>query len=152
MLKIIKDAQFLSQECQPCRNFSEGKEIAYKLIESMSSTRFAIGLAANQVGIQKKVCVVWLNRNRSPRVFINPSYLPNSGKMFSFNEACLSFDRQCITLRHSDIIVSSLGEDEATVYESYSARDSSSSLLLACLQHEIDHLYGYTMFDRECSM
>lgn len=152
MLKIIKDTQFLSQECQPCHNFSEGKEIAHKLIEAMSSTKFAIGLSANQLGIQKKVCVVWLNRDRSPRVFINPSYLPNSSKMFSFNEACLSFNHHCITLRHSDIIVSSLGEDEVTVYESYSARGPSSSLLLACLQHEIDHLYGYTMFDRECSM
>jgi peptide deformylase len=108
----------------------------------------AIGLAANQVGIQKRVCVLWFDRKQEPYIYVNPRIVPVGTRRFAFLEGCLSFEGDnCRTLRYVKVMVDHLGP-KGHIYDTVEVNDPSSTLFSACLQHEVDHLDGITMFDR----
>ena len=67
---ITKNIKELNQPCEPCSSVNEGEEIAAKLIKELTISKNGIGLAANQIGIQKRVCVI--NVKEEPVVLINP--------------------------------------------------------------------------------
>ena len=58
-----------------------------KLISNQSFEK-GIGLAANQIGINKRVCVINV---KEPLVLINPRIVEHSEEQFMFAEGCLSF-------------------------------------------------------------
>lgn len=151
--EIVTDLNLLKVPCQPCKSWDEGLEVANYLIKCMQYMPHAVGLAANQVGIGRRVCVLWMDRGRQePRVFINPQITKHSDHVFTYPEGCLSFPgEQVITKRSSQIWVDYLGPNDETVYDVYEAKNPSTSLFLAALQHEIDHLDGITMHDRRVS-
>ena len=55
---ITKNIKELNQPCEPCSSVNEGEEIAAKLLKELTISKNGIGLAANQIGIQKRVCVI----------------------------------------------------------------------------------------------
>ena len=57
---IIKDKTKLQKKCSPV-SIEEGEEIAVKLLEELNDSKTGIGLAANQIGINKRVCVINVN-------------------------------------------------------------------------------------------
>ena len=85
---IIKDKLSLKQPCEPCTSVEEGEEIAVKLFEELKNAKSGIGLAANQIGINKRVCVVNV---KEPIVLVNPVIVEHSEEQFVFPEGCLSF-------------------------------------------------------------
>ena len=145
MAMIIKDRKELEIKCSPV-SVKEGEEIGVRLLHELRESENGIGLAANQIGIQKRVCVVNV---KEPLVLINPRIVEKSKEQFIFPEGCLSFpDSKIKTQRHQDIVV------EADNYKgqlSFSAnsKDINDAFECVCVQHEIDHLDGITMFDRE---
>ena len=56
---IIKDRQELEVKCSPV-TIKEGEEIGARLLHELRESKNGIGLAANQIGINKRVCVVQL--------------------------------------------------------------------------------------------
>jgi len=98
-----------------------------------------IGLAAPQVGINKRIVVVVLDEK--PLALINPIIITSEGKVKS-KEGCLSvpgfFDN---IERKKDITVSYQSMD-GTVQES-----TAGGLLSVVVQHEIDHLNGKMFVD-----
>ena len=54
---IIKDKNKLQEKCSPT-TIKDGEEIAVRLLHEMRQSEGGIGLAANQIGINKRVCVV----------------------------------------------------------------------------------------------
>ena len=148
---IIKDKNKLSEICEPCKSIEEGEEIAVKLLEELKESESGIGLAANQIGINKRVCVINV---REPLVLINPEIIEKSKDMYAFKEGCLSFPKKFITtIRHKQIKVKADNHKEPIelkVIEDLN-KDAylTSAYEVACVQHEIDHLYGITMFDRK---
>ena len=54
---IIKDKNKLKQKCLSV-SIKEGEEIAVRLLQELRESKNGIGLAANQIGINKRVCVV----------------------------------------------------------------------------------------------
>ena len=143
---IITDKEQLKQICKPCESIEEGEEIGAQLLKELTKSNNGIGLAANQIGINKRVCVINVIE---PIVLVNQKIVEKSKEMFVFPESCLSFPGKHIrTARHTSIKV------EADNYEnplSFSADsdDVNDAFECACVQHEIDHLDGITMFDRE---
>ena len=128
---------------KPCVKASpeEGDRIGKILLSALSSHKNGVGLAANQIGINKRVCVVNVNK---PIVLVNPKIAGHFGK-FLFKEGCLSFPGDYIvTERFTDIAVKA--DNHATMLY-FSARDSA--LECVCVQHEIDHLNGITMYERQ---
>ena len=137
---IIKDKNRLKTKCENVNTLEEGEEIAIKLFKELSDK--GIGLAANQIGINKRVCVINI---KEPIAFINPSIKKLDGEVI-IPESCLSFpNKKIITKRARWITIISDNHGEVVMG---SDRDDESLLEAVCAQHEIDHLDGITMYDR----
>ena len=142
---IIKDKNKLQEKCSPV-SVKEGEEIGVRLLHELRESENGIGLAANQIGINKRVCVINV---KEPIVLINPKIVEKSEETFVFPEGCLSFPKKYIrTERHVSITVEA---DNHTSKLSFTAdsKDMDSAMECVCVQHEIDHLDGITMFDRK---
>ena len=141
-------------------SIEEGRTIATELFQILNQRGDGIGLAANQVGIDAQVAVVNV---REPVVLINPKIIDKSDEI-SYYEGCLSFPKHGIrTKRYKNIIVKSAdvdcqyyfsGAESAKnakgTWETAKKHDTEQRLLEAiCVQHEIDHLNGITIHDRE---
>ena len=139
----------------------EGLEIATKLFQILNERKDGIGLAANQVGIDAQVAVVNV---REPLVLINPKYISKDNEI-NYYEGCLSYPKKGIhTKRYETIHIQTAQEESGWVFsgveESHEGKgswekenkkkDQEQRLLEAiCVQHEIDHLNGKTIHDRE---
>ena len=142
---IIKDKMKLEQKCSPV-SIKEGEEIGVRLLHELRESESGIGLAANQIGINKRVCVVNV---KEPLVLINPRIVEKSKEQFIFPEGCLSFpDSKVKTKRHQDIVVEA-DNHQGRLSFSANSKDINDAFECVCVQHEIDHLDGITMFDRE---
>ena len=142
---IIKDRKELEIKCSPV-SVKEGEEIGVRLLHELRQSENGIGLAANQIGIQKRVCVVNV---KEPLVLINPRIVEKSKEQFIFPEGCLSFPNDKIkTKRHQNIVVEA-DNHKGKLSFSANSKDINDAFECVCVQHEIDHLDGITMFDRE---
>ena len=149
---IITDKEFLKRKCKPCKTIEEGEEIGAKLLNILTNSKTGLGLAANQIGIDSRVCVI---NCKEPVILINPKIVEKSEEMFIFQEGCLSFpEDQVRTNRHKWVKVKA-DNHKTTLYFSVWEDDTDKDKYLtyayevACVQHEIDHLNGITMHDRE---
>ena len=139
-MKIVEGRENLSKKTHPV-SLEEGLELGEKLLAFIEEHGNAIGLAANQVGINKKVCVVNVIK---PLILVNPEIVGQFGKV-KYTEACLSFPgREVKTIRYTNIIVRD--DNYGTVI--YKPEGAERLLEIVCIQHEIDHLNGLTMHDR----
>ena len=143
---IIKDKSKLTTRCE-ITNIKDGEEIAVRLLNELrNSEPSGIGLAANQIGINKRVCVVNV---KEPLVLINPQIIEKSEEEFIFPEGCLSFPNKKVrTKRHVSIKVKADNHKEVLSFTANS-KEMDDAFECVCVQHEIDHLDGITMFDRE---
>jgi peptide deformylase len=116
------------------------------LVRDMVDTMHAapgIGLAANQLGISKRVCVVDLSvgeKDEDLHVFINPRIVEASGSDVA-EEGCLSFPDI-----HLDIERPFLATVEAQDLTGKTFTMAARGLLARAMQHEIEHLDGRVFF------
>ncbi len=114
-------------------------------IIDMFDTMYAdegIGLAATQVGVQKRIIVVDCGDvEPGPQVFINPQIINEDGQT-TFAEGCLSIPGLRAEIDRSETITVRYQTQEGTKAEML-----ADGLLAICLQHEIDHLNGLLYFD-----
>ena len=140
----------------------EGMAIATELFQILNARGDGIGLAANQVGIDAQVAVVNV---REPLVLINPKILSKEVEI-PFYEGCLSYPGKGVnTKRYRDVVIST-EQSESDWYFSgaqnpidgkgswektqQNKNDAEMRLLeTICVQHEIDHLNGVTIMDRQ---
>ena len=142
---IIKDKIKLQEKCSPI-SVKEGEEIGARLLHELRKSDNGIGLAANQIGIDKRVCVINV---KEPLVLINPKIVKHSKEQFVFPEGCLSFpDSKVKTKRYESIVVEA-DNHKGRLSFSANSKDINDAFECVCVQHEIDHLDGITMFDRE---
>jgi len=137
----------------------EGLEIATELFNILNEKKDSIGLAANQVGIDARVAVVNV---REPLILINP-VITEQWDEIKYYEGCLSFPKKGIhTKRYKNVIIQTAQEESGWYFsgaesskgkgswEDSAKQDQEQRLLEAvCVQHEIDHLDGVTILDRE---
>ncbi len=124
----------------------EGEAIAVQLLKELSNSKTGVGIAAPQIGITKRVCVINV---KEPIILINPEIVESDGE-FIFKEGCLSYPKKTISVkRHTMIAVEADNLDEPLVLDIRKGGDINDLLEIACVQHEIDHLDGITMFDRK---
>ena len=125
----------------------------HTLVADMIETMYAaqgIGLAAIQVGVDRRVLVIDLQEERdeenkpirTPHAYINPEVLWESDDLSTYNEGCLSIPEQYAEVaRPARCRVR--WQDEAGA----SHEDEMDGLLATCMQHEIDHLNGVLFTD-----
>ena len=143
---IITEIKQLQKLCEEVSSIKEGEEIGAQLLKNLSENKNGIGLAANQIGINKRVCVINV---KEPIVLINPKITETSEETFVFPEGCLSFPNKHVrTTRFVEITVEADNHKDKLSF-SADSKDIDDAFECACVQHEIDHLDGITMFDRE---
>jgi peptide deformylase len=143
---IITEMTKLQKLCEEVKTIKEGEEIGAQLLKELTESQNGIGLAANQIGINKRVCVVNV---KEPLVLINPRITETSEEKFIFPEGCLSFPGQHIRTERFTEITIEADNHEGKLSFSADSEDVNDAFECACVQHEIDHLDGVTMFDRE---
>ena len=114
------------------------------MIETMHAVR-GLGLAANQVGISKRLSVIDTSireENRPLIVLINPVIIEKEG-VIEAEEGCLSIPGYMTTIKRAErVYVRGLNREGKTI------EIEGTGLLARALQHEIDHLDGLLFIDR----
>ena len=156
---IITDKNKITQVCEPCKSVEEGEKIGVQLLKELTEAKNGIGLAANQIGINKRVCVINV---KEPVVLINPKIVEKSEEMFGFMEGCLSFPGEGVqTRRHKWVKVKADNHESTLFFNVWNENNEDGynkgerlnyALETACVQHEIDHLDGITMYDRQLKL
>ncbi|HZD59532.1 MAG TPA: peptide deformylase [Anaerolineae bacterium] len=120
-------------------------EEIHKLIKNMADTMYAapgVGLAANQVGVLKRVMVVDVDEELM--AFINPEITWYSEETEDGDEGCLSVspDIHVVVPRSVKVRFKALNENGETV------EFEADGFFARALQHETDHLNGIIILDR----
>lgn len=124
------------------------------LIADMGETMFdapGVGLAAPQVGVNKRVIVYDIHAGNSEddgstnefKALINPEIIEASGSIISEKEACLSVvDYSADVKRYETVVVKALDIDNNPI------EFKADGILSVIMQHEIDHLDGILFINR----
>lgn len=114
------------------------------LIDTLYDHGGGIGLAANQIGILRRIFIIDLGDEDGLRVFINPEIVEASGEQV-MKEGCLSIPGvQGEVQRPAKLKVRALNQD-GEVFEL-----EAEDLLAVCICHELDHLDGVLFTDKLC--
>jgi len=113
--------------------------LAYSMIETMNEAP-GVGLAANQIGVQKRLFVY--DKGEGPRVVVNPVIVETSGE-WTYEEGCLSVPGlsweivrpNAVHLRGYDLD----GNELDVETDEFEGR---------IFQHEVDHLDGVLLIER----
>ena len=140
ILKIVKYPEpVLQQPGEPVSEFNtELRKLVADLFETMYASQ-GIGLAAQQVGVAKRVAVVDLSQAKDPAqklVLINPEVIFQEGKQYE-EEGCLSFPEVREKVSRAAKVRIRAQDEKGKWFEM-----DAEELLSRAFQHEIDHLDG----------
>jgi peptide deformylase len=120
---------------------AEVRELVDDLFETMRAAR-GVGLAANQVGIARRVAVVDVGEDDPPPlVLINPVLTARSGVQVA-EEGCLSIPDIFGDVERADSVTLEALDRDGRPY-----RLDASGFKARAIQHEIDHLDGILFLD-----
>jgi peptide deformylase len=116
----------------------EVRRLVADMFETMDAAR-GVGLAANQIGVARRVAVVDADGDRF--AMIDPVILESEGKATA-EEGCLSIPDIYGDVTRAERVVL-----EATDLEGNRYRRDATGLKARAIQHEIDHLDGILFLD-----
>ena len=135
---LSADTQWLIIEMEAIANGTQGD----------AKTRTMVGLAAPQVGVNKRIIVVDVTstgRGEVPdlRVYVNPVITPLSPATELNREGCFSAGNVCgVVERASQVLVEAYDRNGNPIHETY------SGFTARIFQHETDHLDGIRFPER----
>ena len=140
ILKIVKYPEpVLQQPGEPVTAFDgELRKFVADMFETMYASQ-GIGLAAQQVGVAKRVTVIDLSGGKDPEqklVLINPEVIEREGKQYE-EEGCLSFPEIREKIPRAAKVRIRAQDEHGKWFEM-----DGEELLSRAFQHEIDHLDG----------
>ena len=133
----------LEAPAEPVTVFDEDLE---KLVANMFETMYAaqgIGLAAPQIGISKRLCVIDVTFGEDPKaklVLANPEILSREGKG-ALEEGCLSLP----SIR-AEVTRAEKATERAQDIHGKKFTMTGEGLLARAFAHEVDHLNGSLFF------
>ncbi len=114
------------------------KLVARDMLETLYSMPSGVGLAANQVGLNKKMCVIDIKRDgKSPLVLLNPVYTQIGNELTDSKEVCLSYPNISVIKKRFKKI--------SVVYYDFNNQKIeliAEGFKAMVIQHEVDHLNG----------
>ena len=144
-MRIVTNPEKLNKVCEPV-DYKTSRQIANKMIMFLLSHKRigdnSIGLACNQLGLDGRILLI-KQGNRWERI-INPVILNRSDETIITEEKCLSIKKKSVKVeRYTSIkIYQDVKELKEQVME-------FSGLDAIVIQHEIDHLNGILITDKE---
>ena len=136
---IVTDLNILRRPCKEASLF-EADAIIKKLEDELNiSSIKGVGLSANQIGIDARVCII---RAKTISInLVNPVIVASYDLGSFANDGCLSIPGIFITTqRFNEVFVKDLLHPAGIIVTGLDA---------VIVQHEIDHLNGIVMFDRQ---
>ena len=121
------------------------RKLAKDMLITMYSAK-GIGLAAPQVGVQKRIIVIDLNfedPHTPPNIFINPEIISSSASLDTYEEGCLSIPGVYLNVVRPSSIKFSYRDEMGRP-----KKMNAEGLMARCIQHEIDHLNGVLFVDK----
>ena len=129
---------------QRCADVTDVDGNVVRLVDGMIETMYAapgLGLAAPQVGVQKRLFVYDLDDGDGPKTLVNPVITEFRGE-WEFDEGCLSVPGLFFPIvRPKEVHITGFDLDGNEV------SIEADELLARLFQHELDHLDGKLLFD-----
>lgn len=116
------------------------RKLVADLIETMYDAP-GVGLAANQIGVSRRVAVFDAHDGEGAQVLINPEIVETEGEL-EFEEGCLS-----VPGRYWPIVRPEFARVRALDLDGNEVEYAGNDLLGRVLQHEIGHLDGGLLID-----
>lgn len=135
---IVQDPNKLFKKCISSTGY-EYKRIAKDLLDTaLYNKSNCVGLAANQIGYNKRVIAALINDQFI--IMINPIYIVKCGGIKADEETCLSFPgKSSIVRRYKKVRIKYYVECDD---ELIPVVETFTSFEARIIQHEIDHLNG----------
>lgn len=133
---VLQGEDCLTKVCRPVTDFDNRLHI---LLNDMSDTLLdsgGVGLAAPQVGILRRVCVVQ-NENDEIIELINPEIVYTQGEQTGL-EGCLSVPGKFGVVTRPEVVRVRAQDRDGNFFEV-----EDSDLTARCFCHEIEHLDGH---------
>lgn len=145
---IISPNPCLLQVAKPCKLDDPNLANEATQMQDLMYKNTGIGLAGPQVGLSKRVIVIDkdydledIKGTKNPITLINPEIVEKSDEMVESEEGCLSCPGiSAPVMRHKYVKVKYFDLDGNVQYI------EGEGTISNCLQHEIDHLDGKTLF------
>lgn len=102
-----------------------------------------VGLAATQLGVQKRIIVFDIGEHDGVFALCNPAIVEQSDEREVDDEGCLSLPGVSVPVERSVSVVC-----EGLDLKGRKTRIEANEMLARCLQHEVDHLDGILILDR----
>lgn len=148
-MKIVESPDpVLSMVCKECE---VGDKSLVRIAKQMAKLMYAnngCGLAAPQVGLDKRLVVIdvdWDGESaatRDPLFLVNPELVETKGDPVEDKEACLSCPGISVPVKRPPWARVRFFDLDGEEWEI-----EGDGLLGRCLQHELDHLDGKTLFE-----
>lgn len=155
-LPVVRDTEILSKVVESSTFTQEEIDELSAILSIHLHIYGGVGLSANQIGIDKRICVINV---KEPIVLVNPEIVSYGDKSVVYNEGCISIPKTLTkpknTIRYTSVTVKTdnLGEltfsADKTEYNTFEDLKTDKGLLEAVVvQHEIDHLNGILITDK----
>ena len=141
---VIAPDPLLRQVCEPCTPGDHSwKKLAKQMARAMYNNN-GCGIAAPQVGVTKRLVVIDVDdsNEQNPIVLVNPEIMELKGEPETQGEGCLSCPGITVPVSRKPWARVRYYDLDGEMWEI-----EGDGLLGRCLQHEIDHLNGRTLFE-----
>lgn len=137
---VLQGDECLTKVCRPVTDFNSR---LHTLLDDMTDTLLdsgGVGLAAPQVGILRRVCVV-LNEDDEVIELVNPEIIFTDGEQTGL-EGCLSVPGKYGVVTRPEVVRVRAQDRNGDFYEV-----EDSDLTARCFCHEIEHLDGHLFIE-----
>ncbi len=154
----LETKEFIEYLKTPCPKTEMTQQEADELRNILSDALIkhpGLGISATQLGIKKRACFIQFGDEEL--FLLNPVIKEKSKDGFLFYEGCLSIprtiERPIRTIRACKIVIESDNMGEMTFEinpegDKQGEQVSKETMMTVIVQHEIDHLDGFTIRDR----
>jgi peptide deformylase len=150
MFDFVVDYHILKKPSYPVTGIEEAERLRLLLCRKINEFPTAVGLAAVQIGIHKKIFIIKKDFG-IVNAYINPSIVKEEEPFIFEQEGCLSFPGikintrrfKKINVEYQYISGGILKRKEETITH------SDGDITCVAFQHEMDHLNGVVFFEKE---
>lgn len=143
-MKILKYPHpFLFEKVKPVIEFNDSLEsLGNEMLKTMKENN-GVGLAANQVGVDKRIFVMQCADDKPAYIFINPVIKNKSDETQSQDEGCLSVPSIYAPVQRAKVVTLSWTDIKGVNHE-----ETFDGLESVCVQHELEHLDGIVFIQK----
>ncbi len=140
-IRLVPDPILFRKARKVAKITNQHKKLAEDMVETMTE-QHGVGLAANQVGVLERICVIRTPEMEEAMILVNPEIVKREGER-EVEEGCLSVPGyRGMVVRSEKVWARAMGLNSKQFKV-----DAEGDLLAQALEHEIDHLNGIMYMD-----